>query len=108
NALYNRGLAYWNLYQLYSNSLDDLDSAIKDFGQTIVAKPSFAMAYLNRGAAYYVRSALDQSTDADGQRSDIQHAVADLGRIIHMQPENYDAYYNRGLAYIRAGNNTLW
>ncbi|MCB0145377.1 MAG: tetratricopeptide repeat protein, partial [Caldilineaceae bacterium] len=29
NALYNRGLAYWNLYQLYSNSLDDLDSAIK-------------------------------------------------------------------------------
>lgn len=108
NALYNRGLAYWNRYQFFSDTIGDLDNAIKDFGQTIVVKPSFATAYLNRGAAYYMRSALAHSLATDDQRSDIQRAVADFGRVIQLQPANYDAYYNRGLAYIRAGNNTLW
>ncbi|MEZ4662672.1 MAG: tetratricopeptide repeat protein [Caldilineaceae bacterium] len=108
NALYNRGLAYWNRYQFYSDSIGDLDSAVKDFGQTIVIKPQFAPAYLSRGAAYYVRSDLNHSPQTDGQRSDIQRAVADFGRIIQLEPTNYDAYYNRGLAYIRTGNNTLW
>ena len=60
-------------------------TAIADFSEAIRLNPKDAVAYNNRGVAYYAKSDLDR-------------AIADFNEAIRLDPKDAIAYNNRGAA----------
>lgn len=100
NALYNRGKAYLERYQLASGATgaQDLTLALDDLSRTIELKPEYAAAYNNRGIVYYVRN-------GDG---DMPSALSDLDRAVALDAEAVEYRYNRALGHIRLDNADEW
>jgi tetratricopeptide (TPR) repeat protein len=65
--------------------------AEKAFSKAIELNPQFAMAYYNRGKAYY-------------NNGNTQQAIKDYDKSIELNPQDTDAYNNRGIAYHNIGN----
>ena len=78
-----RGRDFYARGRTYS---EELNNAIREFGQAIVLAPDFADAYFNRGNAYY-------------KDKDYDHAIVDYTDAIKIDPKYADAYNNRGNAY---------
>ena len=68
----------------------DSTAQISDYNQQIALNPSDAIAYRNRGNAYY-------------RLGNSQKAISDYDRAIALNPQDADAYYNSGLVYIILG-----
>jgi tetratricopeptide (TPR) repeat protein len=68
-------------------------SAIADFSEAIRPDPRDAIAYGNRGMAYYANGDLDR-------------AIADFDKAIRPDPKDAIAYNNRGAATRRSGGRT--
>jgi tetratricopeptide (TPR) repeat protein len=64
--------------------------AIADINKAIKINPEYAIAYRNRGFAYYNKGLYDQ-------------AIADYSKAIEIDPEYADAYINRGYTYFEKG-----
>ena len=64
------------------------DKAIKHYTETINLNPEFAIAYYNRGNAYYHKGGFDD-------------AIQDYDRAIDLNPRYIDAHTNRGAAYTK-------
>ncbi len=60
------------------------------YDQVIALDPQDALAYRNRGVAYY-------------KQGDLDRAIADFTRAIELDPDNGTAFYARGTAYAEAG-----
>ena len=72
----------------------DLDQAIADYSQAIELNNELAVAYSNRGAAYWRKGVLDR-------------AIADHTRAIELDPKDPINYINRGPAYNAKGEYDL-
>lgn len=64
--------------------------ALPDYDQALSLKPDNAIAFLNRGRAYY-------------SLKDYPKAGADFDRSIELDPKDAKAYYNRGVLYESRG-----
>ena len=62
------------------------DRAIEDFNKAIQLNPDHALAYANRGVAYYYKG-------------DYDCAIEDFNKVIQLNPDYALAYNNRGGAY---------
>lgn len=112
DARYFRGLAF--AQQGYH------DRAIADFDKVIQLEPNKAIAYNNRGGAYYLKEeyesaikdfsiAIDLNPDdastynnrgvAYCLKKEYESAIADFSRAIDLNPDYAIAYNNRGRAY---------
>jgi|GEM_PF-5149506 len=69
----------------------DYDQAIADYTQAINLSPNYAMAYNNRGWAYYLKGDLDQ-------------AIKDTTKAIQLDPDVAYAYITRGHVYDNMGD----
>ena len=67
--------------------LGRIETAIADYTKVIDFDPTYADAYVNRGAAYAKL----------GQR---ELALADLNRALTLQPKNAGAFFTRGILYL--------
>ena len=72
---------------------DDLDHAIRHYSQSLRRNPESAVAYFNRGLAYYCKDDLDR-------------AIRDWDDAIRLVPDDAEAYYYRGIAYDEKGDQT--
>jgi len=70
---------------------DDLERIISHYSQVIQLDPDFAVAYFNRGLAYY-------------SKGDPDRAVSDWNAAIRLNPADAEAYFYRGLAYDEIGD----
>ena len=68
----------------------DFKEAIRNYNRSILIKPDYSEAYVNRGAAY----------NALGQ---YQRAIEDCNKSILLKSDHPQAYINRGNAYIALG-----
>lgn len=68
------------------------DYAITELSKAIKQNPSYAFAYINRGAAYDTKGQYDQ-------------AISDLNKAIEINPRLAVAYYNRGNVYSKKGQH---
>jgi tetratricopeptide (TPR) repeat protein len=114
----NRGLEY-------DENKGDYDRAIADYNQAIRLDPNYAVAYFNRGNAYFRKgdndraiADLTQAIKLDpnfalayfnrgyvyNEKGDYDRAIADLTQAIKLDPNDADCYYYRGSAYISKGN----
>lgn len=84
-ALYNRG----NYYRRQGN----LDAAIADYSQALVADPQYAPIYNNRAVAYRMKG-------------DPARAVADFDQAIRINPLDQQAISNRATANFLVGNDS--
>ncbi len=115
-ALYQRGLGY--------ATLEQFDSAIRDFDQALKFAPEATDARFNRGAAYAKIGKWNQAlADFDAlleavpndpntlyarawvraQLGDDAKAIADLDQVLALAPDDVDALVDRGGLNIRAG-----
>ena len=62
------------------------DRAIADHTEAIALDPNYAVAYSNRGGAYY-------------RKGEVDRGIADYTKAIALDPNNATAYSNRGTAY---------
>jgi tetratricopeptide (TPR) repeat protein len=113
---FNRGEAY--------REKGNLDSAIKDLGDSIDLDGKNANAYFGRGTALRAKGELDaaiadfdQAIKADPrnptyystrshayyEKRDYERAIQDLTQAIKLNPRNTLAIYNRGMAYRAKG-----
>jgi tetratricopeptide (TPR) repeat protein len=67
------------------------DDAIADYTKAIALDPNVALAYTNRGLAYY-------------RKGEYERAIADHSKAIAIDPNHANAYYNRGVAYEQKGD----
>ena len=75
----------------YQHDLNkDYDKAIEAYTSAITLTPNFAIAYYNRGNAYYSKGQYDR-------------AIENFNKMIAINPNDADAYYNRGIAYAKKG-----
>ena len=84
--------AYMNRGNGYQDT-GEYERAIQDYGQAILLKPDFVLAFYDRGNAY----------DSKGE---YDRAIADYDQAIQLAPEGdhaYYAYYGRGYAYNAKG-----
>ena len=72
---------------------DELDCAISHYSQAIQRNHESAVAYFNRGLAYFCKGDLDR-------------AIRDWNEAIRLVPEDAEAYYYRGIAYDEKGDQT--
>ncbi len=77
----------------------DYRKAIDAFDEAIGLDPRDAIAYYNRGVAYY---SLDRSEQVRGGLDLYQLAIQDFNDAIRLNPQA-DAYYSRGVAYRKLG-----
>jgi tetratricopeptide (TPR) repeat protein/transcriptional regulator with XRE-family HTH domain len=100
--LYNRGRAHLmrsRLAPLHSQaSATDLEQAIVDLSATIIARPAYWEAYLNRGSALFDRN----------RAGDLDAALADYDKAVEMAADQLVPHLARGLALIRAGDTAGW
>ena len=64
---------------------------IDDYNKALIINPQFALAYLNRGLAYF-------------SQGDYQRAIDDYNKALKINPQSALAYSNRGLAYLSRGD----
>ena len=64
----------------------EYDSAVGDYNRAIELNPKDALAYLNRGRAYYNKTSYDL-------------AIVDFTKAIEINPKSLPAYLNRGEAF---------
>lgn len=64
----------------------EIDGSISEYTKAIKLNPEFALAYFERGAAYYSINKLDM-------------ALSDFRRAIEVDPKYPNAYYGRGCVY---------
>jgi TPR repeat/Tetratricopeptide repeat len=69
-----------------SNRKRDFDKAIADYSEAIRLNPTYAIAYNNRGHAWYAKN-------------DFGKAIADYSEAIRLNPTYALAYWNRGIAW---------
>jgi tetratricopeptide (TPR) repeat protein len=63
----------------------ELDTAIRDFDDTINRDPRHSLAYQARGRAWY-------------QKSEFDRAVTDFNKVIDLEPKSFIGYFYRGVA----------
>ena len=94
--------------------------AVDEYSKAIELNPNYALAYLNRGAAYqdlkqysyairdYTRAIEINPVDADAyynrgsvydEMGQYSEAIQDLDKAVKLNPNHKEAYYNRGVAY---------
>ena len=66
--------------------------AIANYDEAIRLNPSYANAYLNRGAAYAMGS------------DNLEKAIEDFSEAIRLAPDNAQAWRNRSIAYSQLGD----
>ncbi|MEQ8839334.1 MAG: tetratricopeptide repeat protein, partial [Lacipirellulaceae bacterium] len=66
---------------------EDYREAIVKYGEAIAKDPSFALAYVNRGMAYY-------------QLKDYERAISSFNDAIRNEPTNAEHYYKRGYCHM--------
>ena len=112
---YELGRSLWN-----GDAYDPAKQAVEYFDHAITLDPNYALAYNNRGIAYYdlkqYRRAIedyDQVIRLDpklalaysnrgiayGKLNQYQRAIRDYDRAIGVNPKYFRAYVNRGIAY---------
>lgn len=70
---------------------DELDCAIDHYSHALQLDPEYAVAYFNRGLAYFCKGDLDR-------------AISDWDEAIRLVPDDVEAYYYRGIAYDEKGD----
>jgi tetratricopeptide (TPR) repeat protein len=101
------------------------DNAIAELSKAIEINPNNALAYNNRGSAYYSEGRYDQAISdyskaidinptldkpyysrglAYGTKKNLDQAMTDYTKAIDLNPSYNDAYYMRGLIYYDKGN----
>lgn len=109
---------------VFLETQDKLEAAIGEFDQAILGDPEFALAYYNRGQAYfkleqyemaiqdYGRAILlhsnpalilNQRGEAYAALGQYQRAIEDHDEAIQRDPKNAIAYYSRGGDYFEVG-----
>jgi tetratricopeptide (TPR) repeat protein len=104
----------------------DYDGAIATASEAIRLDPKNAIAFYNRGFAYWRKSDDDRAiadyneairldpnyADTFGNRGNVylrkgdnDRAIADYNEVIRLNPTNATAFYNRGVAYARKGDD---
>ena len=63
------------------------DNAISDYSDAIDINPEFAVAYQNRGSAYFIKG-------------DYQKAISDYSKALKLNPDDAVIYTSRGMAYL--------
>ena len=71
--------------------MDDYELAISYYTKVIKLAPYYAIAYNNRGSAYYFLGNYNQ-------------AIADFNKAIELDPNYADAYFCRAYVYVDLGN----
>ena len=90
--------------------VQDFDSSIDDFTQSILLDGKFFPAYFMRALVRYKQLDYKKAEAmADGNVSsalkDYRSALEDYNKAIELDPEFAEAYFNRGLTQIFLGNN---
>lgn len=74
-------------------ALGDYSAALNDITKAILIKPFSALAYNQRGMAYYNQLKFD-------------NAILDYNKSLELNPDNASTYYNLGMAYYKKDDNT--
>ena len=84
--------------------LGQLNMAIEAYSDAIALDPRYAVAYINRGVAYFRSGEVDKAIDDYSQAIVLQTAIANYNKAIELDPDLAVAYYYRGLAYAEKGD----
>ncbi len=96
----------------------NLEMAIADYNKAIELDPKIALAYRNRGNAYYQQHKLDQAISIDPncveayfnrgyfyfEKRDYSHAIVDYSKAIELDPKLAMAFEGRAMAYCSIDN----
>ena len=95
--VYRQGLAkapeQWQLHYnlaISCGEIEDLDTALTEYSETIRLNPREPRALTNRGGIY-------------AQRGQYAEAIEDLSEAIRYKPDDAIAYHNRGRAFLELG-----
>jgi protein O-mannosyl-transferase len=86
----------WNIYYNRCNAYADLANykhSIEDFNTAIHLKPTYVIAYYNRGTIYGKFLSQDKL------------AIEDFNKAISLKPDHVNAYKNRAVSYLNQGYN---
>ena len=95
-AIYRHAKTY-NKRGLAKGKLGRDQEAIQDFDRAIGLIPDFAIAYYNRGNAYYRSDIANRKSNDTRIVQDFVRPIQDYNKVLEFNPDDAEAYANRGV-----------